>query len=75
MAMRRELRDAIESACSREAAFTGVAPVDRGSPTRRCSFGAVRAIVYAVVRELPDDMTAAEIGDELEISNNQAGET
>lgn len=69
--MAHELREAIESARSREAPFTGVAPVDRGGLTRQYSFETVRALVYAVVRELPDDMTAAEIRDELEISNNQ----
>lgn len=69
--MRDELRDAIESARLREAPFKGYSPVD-GVPTRHYSFGLVRALVYAVVRELPEDMTAAEIRDELEIQNNQS---
>lgn len=68
--MQPELVDAIESARSREAPLKGYSSVD-GTPTRWHSFEAICAIVYAVVRELPDDMTAAEIRDELEIANNQ----
>jgi hypothetical protein len=35
------------------------------------AFNRVRALVLAVVRELPDDMTMAQLRDELEITENQ----
>lgn len=63
--MNRELRDAIESARTCRSSDLVI-----GKP-RYMSAQTIRQIVYAVVRELPDDMTAAEIRDELEIANNQ----
>ena len=65
--MRGDVREAIESACSvdlppRYSAF---------GPRRTISAERVRALVYAVVRELPDDMSVAELRDDLEIANNQ----
>lgn len=60
--MRDDLRDAIESSRSVE------------TEKRRHSFAHVRAIVLAVVQELPGDITAAELVDELTIGNNQGGE-
>lgn len=43
--------------------------------TQKRSLGAVRAIVYAVAQDLPDDMTIQELCDELCIANNQGGES
>jgi hypothetical protein len=63
--MRVEIREAIDSAGS-----VGSARLF-GGPLRRMSFDRVRAIVLAVVRELPDDMSVAELRDELEIAENQ----
>jgi hypothetical protein len=64
--MNQILRDAIESA--RTCKDAGYMP---GSAARYYSAETIRGLIYAVVRELPDDMTAAEIRDELEIANNQ----
>ena len=67
--MRPEIRDAIESA------RTSGLPTDLvmlSTPPRRYkSFDTVRAIVLAVAQELPQDMTMAELCDELIIANNQ----
>jgi len=65
--MRSDVREAIESARSvdlplKYAAF---------GPRRTISAERVRALVYAVVRELPEDMSIAELRDDLEISENQ----
>lgn len=61
-----EVRDALESAGSGRVG-SGLA-----RPTRSMSADRVREIVVAFIRELPDDMTVAELRDELEISENQA---
>jgi hypothetical protein len=66
--MREELRAAIESARS---VHTPMRVVHFAEPQRQRSRQSVRALVLAVVRELPDDMTAAEIREELEIASNQ----
>ncbi|MGE5510282.1 MAG: hypothetical protein ACM31O_03410 [Bacteroidota bacterium] len=58
-----EVRDAIESARS-----VGRDVQRLGLPARRHSHDLVRAVVLAVVRELPDDMTIGELRDELEIA-------
>lgn len=60
--MRAELRAAINSArtVARE--------------KRRWNFGTVRALVLAVAQELPSEMTAGEIAEELANANVQEGE-
>jgi hypothetical protein len=52
---------------------TSVATSDRSltKNPRSHSFDRVRSLVLAVVRELPDNMTMAELRDELEIAENQ----
>jgi hypothetical protein len=62
MTIKREVRAALESA------QTVDLPQHRKTPHK---FGLVRSLVLAVVRELPDMMTMAELRDELEISNVQ----
>lgn len=64
--MNPALYEAIESARSREAGFVGVAPVDRGKPTRFYSFQTIQTILYNVIRELPEDMTVLELRRQLE---------
>ena len=66
--MREEISEAIESA--RSVGVDGISTY-AATPQRRRSAEMVRAITLAVVRELPDDMSVAELRDELEISNNQ----
>ena len=69
--MRQEISDAIESART-----TGLPDLVMLSvPRRYKSFDTVRAIVLAVAQELPQDMTMAELCDELVIANNQSGRT
>ncbi len=68
--MNQNLKEAIESACSCKS--VGLSSLNKPR-VRYHSPDTIRQIVYAVVRELPDDMTAAEIRDELEISENQYG--
>ncbi len=70
MTIRDDVREAIESACSVEVADARPGPAAR----RYRGFHKVRATVLAVVRELPDDMSIAELRDELEIAENQWGE-
>ena len=66
--MRPEIRDAIESART-----SGLGTDLVGNTTRRYrSFDTTRAIVLAVAQELPQDMTMAELCDELVIANNQS---
>jgi len=55
-----EVREALDSACS-----VATAEPSLGRPARRRGFGGVRALVYAVVQELPGEMTLAELCDEL----------
>lgn len=65
--MREDVRAAIESARS-----VDLPPFATAFGARRMiSVDRLRALVYAVVRELPDDMSMAELRDELEIANNQ----
>ena len=64
--MRQEIREALEAARNVEIKTDG-----RIGPPRRRSFQAVRAVVLAVVQELPEDISIAELRDELQISNNQ----
>lgn len=62
-----EVRDAIDAARSVSGSDAAIAR------KRHHSFQTVRAIVLAVVQELPDGMTVAELRDELQISENQWG--
>jgi hypothetical protein len=72
--MRADIHDAIASACSVEP--TGRVRSDRGGRplgewltldrNRTASFARLRRRVLAFLRELPDDMTVAELRDELE---------
>lgn len=67
MTISAEVADAIDNA-------RGVRAGDEvrlGSRHHGISFDRVRAIVLAVVRELPDGMSIAELRDELEIAENQ----
>ena len=68
--MRQEISDAIESART-----TGLAAdlvmIGHG-PRRYRSFDTIWAIVLAVAQKLPQDMTMAELCDELVIANNQS---
>lgn len=68
--MSPQLRDAIESArtCGQSDRFIGLHPAE---PQRRHSFKTVRALVLAVMQELPEEMTAREICDELGNANSQ----
>lgn len=68
--MTPEIRNAIESARS---ASRDSPTMHRAEPQRRHSFDHVRAIVLAVLRELPEDMIVSELRDELEIVANQSG--
>jgi len=64
--MRPDVRDAVDAARS--------ARVNEplwGSKPRNISAAFVRAVVYAVVRELPDDMSVRELREELDIAENQ----
>lgn len=70
--MRPEIRDAIENA--RGLRSDGSLRYHGAQEQRRISFGIIRAIVLAVVRELPEEITLAELRDELEIRSNQGGE-
>lgn len=63
--MRDDVREAIESARSREAPFRGYSPVD-GEPTRWHSFDFVRHLFLTVLRELPEYLTVEEIREDLE---------
>lgn len=62
--MREDVRDAIESA--RTCAHFVPLTIGGGARERKHSAEKVRAIVLAVLRELPDDMTVVELRDELE---------
>lgn len=67
--MRQEIKDALESART-----TGLGERQvymRVEPRLHRSLGTIRAIVLAVAQELPQDMTMAELCDELVIANNQ----
>lgn len=67
MAMRCDVRDAIQSART-----VGRDGNDFAFGAKRYrSAEATRAIVLAVAQELPSDMTMAELIDELCIANNQ----
>ena len=68
--MRSEISDAIESARTTGLA-TDLVMIGHG-PRRYRSFDTIRAIVLAVAQELPQDMTMAELCDELVIANNQS---
>ena len=65
MNWKHEIREAIESART----------VGRDSPAfhhaSRSSFDHIRALILAVVRELPEEMLVSELRDELEIVENQ----
>ena len=63
--MKSEIMEAIESARTVAIDTLGI------GPHRKRSIRSIRAVVLAVVRELPDEMTISELRDELEISNNQ----
>jgi len=73
MTIRDDVRDAIESACTVESGDARA--IAAGAGRRYRGFNKVRAIVLAVVRELPVEMTLGELMDELQISENQAGES
>ncbi len=62
--MIQEVKDAIESARTVEIKTLSASTIN---PARRHSSEMIRALVLAVVRELPDDMTVAELRDELDI--------
>mgnify|MGYP001585763881 CR=1 FL=1 len=70
--MRKELFDAIESART-----VGIERmyVHEAKPQRTYSFATVRALVLAVMQEIPSEMTAGEIAEELSIAQNQAEAT
>jgi len=67
--MRTDIRDALESGCSVEP------PVGlrfgQAKPMRRNSIARVRAILFAVLQELPDDMTVSELRSEIDINSVQ----
>lgn len=65
--MSPEVRDAIENARSVSSSGDGL-----GRRPRLRGFGDVRALVYAVVLELPGEMTLAELCDELCIASDQS---
>jgi hypothetical protein len=67
--MTPEIKAAIESA--RTAAIDRPRLFHLATPQRKHSFEFIRALLLAVVRELPEDMRVAELRDELEIGNNQ----
>jgi len=67
--MRGDIKDAIESARTVDVYRPMIHGVE---PQRNRSPELIRAIVLAVVRELPEEMTVAELRDELEIAANQA---
>lgn len=67
--MRREVRDAIESA--RSVDIGGDTLIRRVEPVRRHSFRLVRQLVLAVINELPDEVSLAELRDEL---NNRSAQ-
>lgn len=67
MTISAEVREVIESARS-----VDIESFSWGPRRRVISFDRLRALVLAVVRELPDDMTMAELRDELEIAENQS---
>lgn len=66
--MRDDVRDALDSARS---VATGPLNIHTATPQRSRSFQSVRAVVLAVVQELPSEMTLAELVDELLISEAQ----
>lgn len=68
--MSPELRDAIESArtCGQPDRATCIHAAE---PQRRHSFKTVRALVLAVMQELPEEMTVREICDELGNASSQ----
>ena len=66
--MRDEIRDAIEAACE---PIEDNSVANLGRVRRRQSFGGVHYTLLRVLRELPDDLTLAELRDELEIANNR----
>lgn len=68
--MRADLREAIESARSVEH-NKSLVMMRSATSLRRHSFDTARALVLAVVQELPSDMTAGEIAEELSIANSQ----
>jgi hypothetical protein len=70
--MRCDVKAAIENARAVEIQPKALKPVE---PQRQRSFQAVRALVYAVVQELPSDMTLGELCDELCISAVQERNT
>jgi hypothetical protein len=68
MDMREDVQAAIESARSICISEPGI---HRAEPQRRRSFDSVRALVLAVVQELPPEMTVLELIDELHIGSTQ----
>lgn len=68
--MRAEVRDAIESA---RTCWQGehAQIIRRAEPARVYSFSTVRAVLLAVVRELPEEMSMRELTEELDIAVNQ----
>lgn len=68
MDMREDVQAAIESARSACLPDPGT---HRAEPQRRRSFDSVRALVLAVVQELPPEMTVLELVDELNIASVQ----
>ena len=66
-----ELRDAIESARTCGRSDRSLIALHPAEPQHRHSFKTVRAIVLAVMQELPEDMTVREICDELGNANSQ----
>lgn len=66
--MNRELRDAIENA--RTAGIERLY-AHKAKPQRTYSFATVRALLLAVLQEVPSEMTAGELAEELSNANNQ----
>jgi hypothetical protein len=69
--MSPELRDAIESARTCGRSDRHAIALHAATPQYRHSFKTVRAIVLAVMQELPEEMTVREICDELGNANSQ----
>lgn len=68
--MREDVAEAIESARTSDH-FTPLT-IGGGSRERKHSTERIRAVLLAVLRDLPDDMTVAELRDELEPVQKQA---
>lgn len=62
--MRSEIREAIESARSIKASSL---VIHHAKNQRRMSFDLVRAVVFGVLENLPEDFTVRELLDELNI--------